>query len=353
MTVPGGAASARRAAPGVSPGPRRRVWLAWPLLLSLVAALPARAGHEIPFYPSFYPQEITVLSAAPETALRLLEKKTLHAYVGPDPFKGAPPPAHVERVESLDGYVVLTLNRDAAGLSDPGARCAAAWRTLRALVRAQGAWVVHPYPVTPFHADFVDHFDLVETARKKLRPVDGDIGATPIRVRAAGRTADLVRSAGLRPANGAWDASLEEVSLRSLLAGQESRVNGRPWPPWAKTGWFQAYLLYAGERRTAPSTVQEAFDRRLRGDWASDGERVALERRIVSEAGGECERVVAGYTVRSEAVNGDYSEGVENFAADSQAGLDSAIFVRTVKLKDFPWNGWLTLGADGRPATAW
>src|SRR5262245_19431607 len=305
MTVPGGAASARRAAPGVLLGPRRRVWLAWPLLLSLVAAIPAQAGHEIPFYPSFYPQEITVLSAAPETALRLFEKKTLHAYVGPDPFRGATSPAHVERAESLDGYVVLTLNRDAPGMTEPGARCAAAWRTLRALARAKGAWVVFPYPVTPFHADFVDHFDLVEAVRKRLRPVEGDTGAAPLRVRATGRTADLIRSAGLRPANGAWDASLEEVPLSSLLAGQEGRANGRPWPPWAKMGWFHAYLLFAGERGTGTSTMREAFDRRLRGDWASDGERVALERRIAMNAPGECDRVVAGYTVRSEAVNVD------------------------------------------------
>jgi hypothetical protein len=29
------------------------------------------------------------------------------------------------------------------------------------------------------------------------------------------------------------------------------------------------------------------------------------------------------------------------------------MFLRTVKLKDFPWNGWLQLGLDARPAAAW
>jgi hypothetical protein len=29
------------------------------------------------------------------------------------------------------------------------------------------------------------------------------------------------------------------------------------------------------------------------------------------------------------------------------------MFIRTVKLKDFPWNGWLALGIDGKPAAAW
>ena len=63
--------------------------------------------------------------------------------------------------------------------------------------------------------------------------------------------------------------------------------------------------------------------------------------------------MVVGYAVRREWLNGDYSAGVENVAADAHAGLDSEIFVRTVKLKDFPWNGWLTLGMPDRPAAAW
>ncbi len=29
------------------------------------------------------------------------------------------------------------------------------------------------------------------------------------------------------------------------------------------------------------------------------------------------------------------------------------MFLRTVKLKDFPWNGWLTLGIDQAPQAAW
>ncbi len=60
-----------------------------------------------------------------------------------------------------------------------------------------------------------------------------------------------------------------------------------------------------------------------------------------------------GYALRREAVNDDYSEGVENVGYDAQAGLGSAVFLRTVKLKDFPWNGVLRLGAASRPAAAW
>ena len=38
---------------------------------------------------------------------------------------------------------------------------------------------------------------------------------------------------------------------------------------------------------------------------------------------------------------------------DAIAGLHSPIFIRTVKLKDLPWNGWLTLATAGAPAAAW
>jgi len=63
--------------------------------------------------------------------------------------------------------------------------------------------------------------------------------------------------------------------------------------------------------------------------------------------------VPIGYTIRHEALNVEYSAGVENVAYDAQRGLNSAMFLRTVKLKDFPWNGWLHLGIETKPAAAW
>src|SRR5207247_10535758 len=66
-----------------------------------------------------------------------------------------------------------------------------------------------------------------------------------------------------------------------------------------------------------------------------------------------CGAAAAGYTVRREVLNNDYSAGVENVAGDSLTGLDATVFIRTVKLKDFPWNGWLTIGVPERPTAAW
>ena len=78
-----------------------------------------------------------------------------------------------------------------------------------------------------------------------------------------------------------------------------------------------------------------------------------LERKLVTQLTSGCERVVAGYTVRRERFSSEFSEGVENVGHDAHAGFNSAIFVRTVKLKDFPWNGWLRLGISGKPTAAW
>jgi len=63
-----------------------------PIILAVVALLcvvAAEAGHEITFYPSYYPHEITVRFAEPARAAALLRQKKIHAYAGGDPFAGA------------------------------------------------------------------------------------------------------------------------------------------------------------------------------------------------------------------------------------------------------------------------
>src|SRR5207244_4533339 len=93
----------------------------------LVASDAARAGHEIPFYPSFYPQEITVRVVAPAAAPRQLERNALHAYVGP---LGSARPAHTAWLESLRSFVLLTFNPASPAWADGGQRCAAVERLM-------------------------------------------------------------------------------------------------------------------------------------------------------------------------------------------------------------------------------
>jgi len=309
-------------------------------VLVLVAALvtSAEAGHEIPYYPSFYPQEITLGFAEPSAAPRLLEKNAIHAYVGP---LAVPKSAgQLAWVESLRSFVVLAFNPASAAFADPRERCAAAARLSPALAAAKGEYVFHPYPVTPYHADSLHHADLVEAA--KARATAGGGGGPALRLRLRGlRT--LPAGPTWRAADGEWDATLEEVELRGL--------NGWIGPPWLKEGWLQAHALYAPGVTGASerSAIEEVFARRIGGGYASPVERVNLERSLVSLLTRGCERVAVGYALRREAVNDDYSDGVENVGYDAQAGLGSAVFLRTVKLKDFPWNGWLRIAVSSRP----
>ncbi|HJS62889.1 MAG TPA: hypothetical protein VJ800_14170, partial [Pseudolabrys sp.] len=66
-----------------------------------------------------------------------------------------------------------------------------------------------------------------------------------------------------------------------------------------------------------------------------------------------CRMRVAGYTVKREYLSTAFTAGIENIAYDSVTGFNSPMFIRTVKLKDFPWNGWLALGIDAAPKAAW
>ncbi len=303
----------------------------------------AGAGHELTFYPSYYPQEISVRFVEPATAATLLRQKKIHAYAGGDPLGGGAVPAHVGWAESLRGFVVLAFPRPAGAFAEAEARCAAGAAVARALGR-RAPFVVHPYPVTPYHDDYVAHADLAQKARER------GVGTVP-RVRAAGALGQALAAAGVARAGAGADAVLEEIELAALLAGAETRLNGWSGPPWLKRGWFHAWLLQSGTG--SRKAADEPFRRLTEGGWSTAAERIGLERRLVGQLSAGCERVVLGYALRREPLNHDYSEGIENVAADAQAGLASPIFVRTVKLKDFPWNGWLTVAVPGRPRAAW
>jgi hypothetical protein len=319
--------------------------------LGLAVGGTAEAGHEPTFYPSFYPQEIEVetIETVSAAAARLRAGE-LHAYVGADPFGGGPLPAPFGAVESLGSYLVVTL--DGSGpLAERAARCAVARRLAHRLARTPHGWVFHPYPITPFDADYLGHFDRVQATREALRAA-ADAGP-PARVRAAGLLAE--RLVGREAERGPGvEVTLEEIGVTALLAPARESLGGQTGPPWIKAGWFRAYLLLAPQVRDGASRREvEALHRRLvTGDYQGAVQELELERDLVARLTAGCERVVIGYTVRREVYSADYSAGVENVGFDSLDGLDSSIFIRTVKLKDFPWNGWLRLGVP-RAAAAW
>jgi len=283
----------------------------------------AHAGHEFPIYPSFYPQEITVETLDAQTAAQRIAKGTLHAYAGGE-LAGRPDPAKTGSVASLGGYIVLTLDARAPRFADRAARCAAA-RSLKPALAAGQVW--HPYPVTPFHADYLHHADRAEAARA---PAAAQKVAQP-----PGR--------------------LEIVEATTLAARAGTRYNGWLGPPWSRQGWFHAYLLLgpAVSDAATRARIEEAVRRLMGGEHRDLRERIERERELVALLQSGCERIVLGYTVRREHFSIEYSQGVENVGYDALDGLASGIFPRTVKLRDFPWNGWLNVAAPGAPSSAW
>jgi hypothetical protein len=89
------------------------------------------------------------------------------------------------------------------------------------------------------------------------------------------------------------------------------------------------------------------------GDYPDAVGRVNLERELVAALTSGCRKRIAGYTVKRQYFSAEFTNGIENIGFDSIEGFNSPIFIRTVKLKNFPWNGWLALGIDARPEAAW
>ena len=64
--------------------------------------------------------------------------------------------------------------------------------------------------------------------------------------------------------------------------------------------------------------------------------------------------LVVGYALKEEFFNEAYPEPASKTSPTTALnGLNSPIFVRTVKLKDYPWNGKLHLGVRERAHAAW
>jgi hypothetical protein len=325
----------------------------------MLAPLDARA-HESPFYPSFYPQEINLETLDPAVAAAEWPKVRVHAYVGDDVFTGRQVAANAVPVNSLRSYLVLTFDANAGSYAfaggSPQERCGAAARVLHTLASGGTSYVAHPYPVTPYHADYLEQFDLAQRAQALLSTHPAPVpDSHALRIRAIGSLASALVPAQSKASGSEWDATLEEIDIDRLGDRAPPGPGGWLGSPWAKQGWFQTNLLYAGHVHDKPTaaSAEAAYRRLTTGDYRGATERIGLERALVTTLVTGCERVVVGYTVRHEYFNAEYQNGVENVGYDSQAGMLSGIFPRTVKLKDFPWNGWARLGVASAPRAAW
>jgi hypothetical protein len=313
----------------------------------------ARSGHEQSVYPSYYPHEIEIATLKPAEAAERLSTGKLHAYVGGAavamPRASEP---NVGVVRSLGSYLVIRLNPTAVVAQQQASACAAMAALMRAIAAAGSELTLSAYPVTPLHGDYLRHADRAEAARQRW------LTLAPLSQRLAVR-ADTDAARRFLPtdwlATGQnWDAAIAEVVSRDLIAGARRSLNAWTGPRWIRSGWFHAYQLLAG---SLPDTelrqqVDRAAERLKLGRYRDSLERINLERDLVRDLTMGCHSLVAGYTLAAEPFNNGFSSGIENIGFDALEGLNSPLFLRTVKLKDFPWNGWLQLGLVAAPAAA-
>jgi hypothetical protein len=318
---------------------------------ALLLAPMARSGHELPVYPSYYPHEIEIAALEPQEAGELLGNGKLHAYVGGAPSFGAVPPKDIVSAPSLGSWLVVKLNPNSALAAEETSACIAVGAVMRELEGKGGDMVAHPYPVTPLHGDYLHHVDLAETVRRHRQHAAGG----GLKLRAEGALAQSLVRPERRAEGGEWDAVIQEVDAGRLVASSTTLLNGWMGPRWVRSGWFHAYRLLADTivEPEARRGVDADAARLQSGDMTDPAERANLERDLVRRLTAGCRTAVAGYTVRRESYNASFSDGIENIAYDVLEGLNSPMFIRTVKLKDFPWNGWLRLGTPAPPRAAW
>ena len=307
----------------------------------------AHASHGVVHIPSFYPHEISIETIDPTAAAGAFKKNALHAYVGSEPHFKEGIPEHLRPVESLDALLVLSFNPASKAVDKQQDRCALANGITATLARPSDDVVLSPYPVTPFHPDYLQHLDRIEEAKARVQaPTTGQT----LRFKVKGKRAEnLVRSRWALDSV-KWDVQLQEMPVSELMSSSEGRLG----PPWMKEGWFQAYqwLAAAVDKAEQQSIARTIYQRLTRGEYKDAREQLDLQRRLVATLVQTCNRVVVGYTLRREYYDDSYT-GVENIAVDSQLGLNSPVFIRAVKLKDFPWNGELRLGTRETPEAAW
>jgi hypothetical protein len=317
-------------------------WVVMAVALGIASV--AHSGHEFPIYPSYYPHLISIATIPPDRAATELVAGRIQAYVGAPPlFTGAIPEA-IKPIESLGSLVVVRVNPDSPRAKDRAASCALIDDVMRDIERHASAFTFHPYPITPFDGDYLYHADLAEAARTRVAQMTAP----------AAEARPRMRDSAQRASGDAWDVAVDEVDADALLASSLKVAEGAIAPPWRRSGWYRTLLLLEPAMDDADRATRVRADvARLTSGSASEVESINAERELVSSLTQSCHAVVAGYTVKREYVNADYSAGIENIGFDSIAGLDSPIFIRTAKLKDFPWNGILSLGVASKPTAAW
>src|SRR5205823_5607171 len=154
--------------------------------------------------------------------------------------------------------------------------------------------VAHPYPVTPFHGDYLHHVDVVDRVKAQLLAEAQTAPAVhDLMVRANAPAKHRLRDDP--PPDGSWDVEIQEIAASDLVASAVTSLNGWTGPPALRTGWFQAYLaLQDGIDPGATDRFDRNAARLQSGEIADPVERINAERALVADLVGGCRQGVVG-----------------------------------------------------------
>src|SRR5262249_58239392 len=109
--------------------------------------------------------------------------------------------------------MVVHVSPESARAQDDASACAVVRTVMRALA-VQGDFIAHPYPVTPFHGDYLHHADLAAAAMARF-PLD----ETPVADLKIAARGGLARSHPEWSDDDAdWKADVAEVDAATLVA---------------------------------------------------------------------------------------------------------------------------------------
>ena len=247
----------------------------------------SQAGHEVSYYPSFYPQEIRLEPLDPQAAAARIPEQDRSA----QPLCRRQRRASTPRSRASEvGLIACRLHR---GVVSP---------------RRKAATVAAPRsPRRPRRGRLTGHR---RPPLSGLRPTMPTISPTPT-------ARSPCRAPAAPPAP--HDVEIEEIPVNDLL--RKSGAGAGIWlaPPWTKEGWFQAYRVLRAASATGASAerADALYERRLPGRFKDAAERLDMQRALVAGWRG-CERGIVGYRLRRECLQRRLLQRVENIASDSQ-----------------------------------
>jgi len=202
------------------------------LLSALTVTGAVRGGHELPVYPSYYPHEIEIRTVAPDAAENLLRQSKIHAYLGSEFHLSDPAPDLIATVESLGSLVTVRINPQSTYARVDATACAVTRAVAQKIGSNNPHVILHPYPITPLHGDYLYHVDLAEAAKRRLLS-DTQIEPTiqDLKMKAADASAKRLLGAEKTTPEADWDVEIRETSLPELAASAMTVINGWLVPP--------------------------------------------------------------------------------------------------------------------------